>query len=529
MTMRKRPTKRTLTAIIITGLLLILASIFFAGSFYKEKHFGDAKIDEIIFYFNNGWTNSDMSSTNQAIFSAIILAIIPFIIFMLPLIIPWKKLAQKLNQRPLFQKISAKIPQRLKQFNTRWRHRIAYVGALFLWGLFTLLSAFHVPSYVVALTQTTTIFEEHYVDPATVAVQFPEKKRNLIRIYLESVENTLFSKTNGGAHETSIMPELESLAIDQNNISFSHTASGLGGMLPATGTTWTIAGLTAQTAGIPLKDGFGGKDRNELGQSVNRFIPGAYTSGQILQKAGYNRSFVMGSESSFGGRDKLLSQHGDYKIIDFPYVKKVGKLSQDYKVWWGYEDKKLFEYAKEEATELARKGQPFDLELLTVDTHYTDGYLDETCPRQYTNHYDSVHACSSKQVAAFVEWVKQQPFYENTTIVITGDHLGMNTAHYNEKIAGSNYQRSVYNVIINSAAQADNSRTKNRQFTSFDMYPTTLAAIGAKIPGERLGLGVNLFSPQATLTEKMGGIDALNAELSKRSEFYDRRIFQGKK
>ena len=56
-----------------------------------------------------------------------------------------------------------------------------------------------------------------------------------------------------------------------------------------------------------------------------------------------------------------------------------------------------------------------------------------------------------------------------------------------------------------------------------DMFPTTLAAIGCEIEGNRLGLGTNLFSGEKTLTEKYG-YDNLNAELSKKSEFYNTRF-----
>ena len=47
-------------------------------------------------------------------------------------------------------------------------------------------------------------------------------------------------------------------------------------------------------------------------------------------------------------------------------------------------------------------------------------------------------------------------------------------------------ERVVYNVIINSDLETE--RTKNRLFTTMDMYPTTLAALGVKISGDKLGL-----------------------------------------
>ena len=231
----------------------------------------------------------------------------------------------------------------------------------------------------------------------------------------------------------------------------------------------------------------------------------------------------MGSEASFGGRDKLLTQHGNFTIQDYNYAKQHGQIAEDYKAWWGYEDKKLFQFAREEALRLASSDKPFNLQMLTADTHFTDGYLDETCAKTFANQYDNVHACSSKQVAEFVKWVQSQPFYKNTTIIISGDHLGMQTSYYDEKTAGTNYQRTIYNAFINPAITTD--RTKNRRFTTFDMYPSTLAALGVKVDGERLGLGTNLFSSKETLAEQYGGIENLNAELAKRSDYYEKKIF----
>ena len=56
-----------------------------------------------------------------------------------------------------------------------------------------------------------------------------------------------------------------------------------------------------------------------------------------------------------------------------------------------------------------------------------------------------------------------------------------------------------------------------------DLYPTTLAALGATIEGNRLALGTNLFSDEQTLIEKYG-LEYVNNELMKVSKFYDNNI-----
>ena len=61
---------------------------------------------------------------------------------------------------------------------------------------------------------------------------------------------------------------------------------------------------------------------------------------------------------------------------------------------------------------------------------------------------------------------------------------------------------------------------KNRQFTTMDMFPTTLASMGVIIEGDQLGLGTNLFSEKQTLAEKYG-MDTVNEELVKDSKFFN--------
>lgn len=83
-------------------------------------------------------------------------------------------------------------------------------------------------------------------------------------------------------------------------------------------------------------------------------------------------------------------------------------------------------------------------------------------------------------------------------------------------------ERCVYNTFINLLEVLDTSfeKTHYRQFTIMNIFPTTIAALGATIEGDRLALGTNLFSNEQTLTEQYG-IEQLNQELQKKSTFYD--------
>ena len=57
--------------------------------------------------------------------------------------------------------------------------------------------------------------EDEYVDPTDVEVVFPEQKRNLIYIFLESMETTYSDVDDGGAFDENVIPELTGNRTDQ--------------------------------------------------------------------------------------------------------------------------------------------------------------------------------------------------------------------------------------------------------------------------------------------------------------------------
>lgn len=367
-----------------------------------------------------------------------------------------------------------------------------------------------VVGYVVDATTESDYIEKNYADPKTVPLHFPEQKRNLIYIWLESMETTYADKAHGGAFDKSPIPELIQLA--EENTSFTGTVGGVNGGCSMAGTTWTAGALFGHTSGLPLKIPIA----DSAMSSQEAFFPGVTSLGDILAEQGYRQALLIGSSANFGGRQLYFGQHGGYDIWDYPYSLTTGQLPQDYYVWWGYEDLKLFAFAQEHLTELAASGEPFNLSMLTVDTHFPDGYVCPLCTDEFgADQYSNVMACSSRQVMEFVRWVQQQPFYENTTIVISGDHITMD-ADYCDHVDDS-YQRRVYTTIINPAAEVEDA-SLYRNYTTFDLFPTTLAALGVEIEGNRLGLGVNLFSRGKTLLER-DGFARMNAELSRKSDF----------
>ncbi len=390
-----------------------------------------------------------------------------------------------------------RLPRRLKKGLAALCSLVMAVWAVFLVEL---------PQYVAGLFQHTTLYEEEYADPAQISVVFPEQKRNLIYIYLESMETTFMAAGEGGAEPVSRIPELYALA--QNNVNFSQT-EGVGGGRALRGATWTMGAMISHTAGLPM--------RLKIGNAWQTRMPGAVALGDILHENGYYQALMVGSDARYGGRAQYYTQHQTDRVYDLYSAREDGIVPQDYWVWWGMEDERLFAYAKDVLTTLAAREQPFAFTLLTADTHHVGGYVCGLCGNDFSEQYDNVLACSSRQVAAFVQWLQQQSFYENTVIVITGDHPTMDNGYITRNI-DQRYVRRVYNCFINAAAPAEN--TKNRQFSTMDMFPTTLAAMGCAIEGERLGLGTNLFSGEKTLLERFSEKD-INARILKHSDWYE--------
>lgn len=382
---------------------------------------------------------------------------------------------------------------------------IAFIGACAFAN-----SSFGIADYIVNSQKSTQIYEDYYVDPQSVAISSDaDQPRNLIYIYSESLEITYSSVEEGGIHPENYLPNLTALA--HENVSFGDYSDKLSGFHSLPKTNWTMAGIFSTTSGIPFATPVSDAEVAESGS----YFSGVTSLGDILEEKGYTQEFICGSDAEFGGRAQYFQTHGNYKIFDVYSAKEAGYIPQDYWHWWGYEDFVLFDIAKDEVTSLAESGQPFNLTLLTVDPHPSEGYICEQCDDAYDVKTANVVACQDRQIAEFIEWCKQQDFYENTTIIVTGDHPRMD-----EPLVGDTayYDRAVYNCFINSAAELS-SRGQTRIATPFDIMPSTLASLGFTIEGNRLGLGANLFSDEPTLAETRG-FEWIEGEMEKNSDYF---------
>ena len=470
-------------------ILLYIASLVIAGITYVKKYFPLVNFEQILY----GLTNMKGSSASGIVDGTIFTFSVGTLIFLILLVI-----------YILLHNSKKVILIRIKY----------YSGLILLGSIIFTLYAIGVFEYEINLFKQTKIYDKYYVDGNGVDITFPDKKQNLIFIYMESMETTNASINNGGAQKVSYIPNLENYALKYDNFS---SGEKLGGFVPVSGTTYTLAGMISQNSGVNFKLPINIMDKNIVKMN------GVYALGDVLVDNGYKNYLMMGSQAIFASRDIYFKNHGNYEIFDYTYAINNELIPKDYLVWWGYEDNKLFEFAKNKLKDISKEEQPFNLTLLTADTHFTDGYLDSECDTPFDKKYANVMHCSDKMINNFITWVMDQDFYKNTTIVLVGDHLTMQSSFYDD--IDKNYTRSVYNVFINSRVKSDT--TKNRMFSSMDIYPTTLASLGVKIDGDRLGLGTNMYSNKKTLMEELG-YKYVSNELKKRSSFYDNYIYKGK-
>lgn len=491
--------------LLVLGFILGLVFVFFS-TWYVE-FFGKITPEQLLFNLKAPLKGTEFGMTEEILKSpvlSIVIYTIPFLIF-----INWKYnvfLINKNNEK--------------KTILNKKRVRIISI----LLSIVTLIGGagfginkLQLQKIAKAYLSSSTYLADNYVNPRDVKMTFPNKKRNLIHIYLESVENSYLDKELGGYMDVNLMPELTELY--KEGLSFSNTDK-FGGPHTTYASEWSVAAMINMDMGLPLKIPMG---RNSYGKNGS-FLPGAVGIGDILHAQGYNQTIMFGADADFGGLTTYFTSHGKFNIFDYKAAKKKGLIPEDYYVWWGFEDDKLYEYAKNEINRLSKEDKPFNFTMETADTHFPDGYLSEKAEKKHDSQYANVISYSTKETVDFVKWIQKQPFYKNTTIVITGDHPSMDKKFFND--FDPNYERTIFNLILNAPVTTDN--VKNRQFAPFDMFPTILSTLGVEIEGDRLGLGTNLYSNKKTIIEEQG-IDTVNSGLGDNSDLFNDEFINDKK
>ena len=370
--------------------------------------------------------------------------------------------------RPLLERTD--LPrQRLLSIASASLPVLAIVGSLATFGWHTSAGQFLWPG------SDNGYFATHYVPP-TVKRLVAARPKNLVLVYVESLESSYQRSDVFGRDLLASLTDLKPSSFETYE------------QLPGTG--FTMAALVSTQCGVPLQL-VGVLDWQKQGEQAEHFLPRAKCLGDLLRAHGYRNVFMGGAALSFSGKGKFLSQHSFEETFGRTEWLNLGtprsRLSG-----WGLHDDDLFEQAKLKLRRLHDAGQPFNLTLLTVDSHWPAGFLSPGCLQRGAKELDEVVECTAHLVADLVAFVRTSGYDEDTNIVVIGDHLSPpNSLSGRLSKVG---KRTIYNAFFARESPKPNRAT----IVHFDMLPTILDFIGLRPEGGRAGLGFSGFgSPPA--------------------------------
>jgi phosphoglycerol transferase len=262
-----------------------------------------------------------------------------------------------------------------------------------------------------------------------------------------------------------------------------------------------MGGLVSTQCGIPLKgagSATGSITGNQLGNGLDTFLGGATCIGDVLDEHGYKNVFLGGADASFAAKETFLGTHGYSEQKDLSDWRAAGEPEKNFSPDWGLSDKSLMAHAEEEIDELhaeaERTGQPFNLSMLTLDTH-EPAHVFDYCKVDTQQAMTSVFSCSTTQVAGFVDHMKEKGYLDDTAVVIMGDHLKILGAGdpFREQLDG-HPNRTIFNRIW--IPGADSNSKLRPGVDQLNMYPTVLEAAGLTLEDHEAGLGVSAFSSE---------------------------------
>ncbi|WP_040534114.1 LTA synthase family protein [Schleiferilactobacillus shenzhenensis] len=239
------------------------------------------------------------------------------------------------------------------------------------------------------------------------------KGKNVIIIHLESFEQFLINYKVDGKEVT---PFLNSLYRSSNTLAFDNFYHQVG------------LGRTSDAENMLENSVYGISDGSvftSLG-SDNVF----QAAPAILQQSqGYTSAVFHGNAGSFWNRDSV------YKNLGFQYFfdNKYFDTSADNSIGYGLKDKLLF---AESTKYLEQLQQPFYAKYITVTNHFpfTLTNTDSTFPKGDTgditvDNYFRTANYLDQAVKEFFDYLKRSGLYENTLVMIYGDHYGLSNTN----------------------------------------------------------------------------------------------------
>jgi arylsulfatase A-like enzyme/Flp pilus assembly protein TadD len=213
--------------------------------------------------------------------------------------------------------------------------------------------------------------------------------------------------------------------------------------------------------------------------SLNKLSPSQPTMASVLKQAGYATGAVIAAavlDSRFGlnqGFD-FYYDHFDFNRLDESNLdemerpgNEVANITLD---WLGKNLQKKF----------------------FLWMHLYDPHFPYRPPEPYRTQYagrlyDGEIAFADEQVGRLVKFLKDQHVYENTVIVLAGDH-GEGLGEHGEKTHGFFIYNSTMHVpLIIRIPDIKGGRTIGEMVSLVDLMPTVLGAVGVDVPAQAQG------------------------------------------
>ena len=309
--------------------------------------------------------------------------------------------------------------------------------------------------------------------------------RNVIAVSLESLQSFVINEEMNGEVVT---PFLNSLTNDKDTYYFSdfYHQTGLG--------------KTSDSEFIFENSLYG------LGRGAVFFTHGENTYNSFAERLGENGYFtniMHANNKSFWNRDMIYKS---FKLDQF-YDLESYNVTEETSVNWGLKDIPFFEQS---AALMKEMPQPFYSRLITLTNHYPfyldpeDMMIPEYDSNSGTlNRYFQTVRYLDESVKEFFDDLKEQGLYENSIIVMYGDHYGISENHnkamakYLNKEEITPYDSALLQAVplyIHIPGSNDGQVMENVA-GQLDIRPTLLHLLGIETSKD-MQLGADLFSEE---------------------------------
>ena len=315
--------------------------------------------------------------------------------------------------------------------------------------------------------------------------------KNVIFVSIESLQNFLIESEVNGVETTPFMNELRNREDTITFDNFYHqTAQG----------KTSDSEFLVENSMYPL--GRGAVYFTHAGNEYNA-LP------EILNEEGYETSVFHANNGSFWNRDVMYDNIG----YDEFYDEKSYQITPENSFGWGLEDKAFFEQS---IKYLQSQDQPFYSKFITLTHHFPFELPEEKANiDQYDSNSKTLNAFfqtaryTDESLEQFFQQLKDAGLYEDSMIVLMGDHYGISDFH--NKAMGqflgkevtpyeqTQLQRVPFMVHIPGYEDGE---IKEKVVGQIDVKPTLLHLLGIEEDGD-MTFGDNMF------TEDRKGFTAL--------------------